>query len=79
MSKHEVTVTMIFDDNGELETVRAQPPAKAIPIAEPDEPMPASAIKKNHDKLRIHSFLYEFGSPGCKTYKTKAGWIQICW
>ena len=80
MKEHKVTLTMYFDDNGELANVEPEGDAEAEKLGEFGEPLPLeNIIKKKHSKLNYHSFLYEFGSPGCVTYKTKAGLIRICW
>ena len=77
---HEVTVTMVFDKNGNIEDVIPTPPAKAEKLGERDEPvLVKNILDKDHSKLNFHAFFYEFGSPGCVTYRTKAGLIRICW
>lgn len=80
MGKHEVTVTMVFDDHGELQDVKPEGDAKAEKLGDFGEPIPVKNIlEKDHSKVNFHSFFYEFGSPGCVTYKTRAGLIRICW
>jgi len=77
---HEVTVTMVFDEKGNLEEVIPRGDATAEKLGDQGEPMPLeNIIEKKHTKLNFHAFLYEFGSPGCVTYRTRAGLIRICW
>ena len=78
--EHKVTLTMYFDENGELLNVEPEGDAKAEKLGDYGDPLPLkNIIDKEHSKLNFHAFFYEFGSPGCVTYKTKAGLIRICW
>lgn len=80
MKEHKVTLTMYFDENGELFNVEPEGDAKAERLGDYGDPLLLkNIIDKEHSKLNFHSFFYEFGSPGCVTYKTKSGLIRICW
>lgn len=85
-------IAMKFDtQTGELLGVEPiEPPeeyvaeynAKKGTITPIDDPKQGDAIiiaNFRHSKLRLNSSAYEFGSPGCETYQTKAGPVRICW
>lgn len=79
MAKHEVTLTMIFDDNGNLAAVKPTGDAEAENLGGPGEPFHVKTLREGHDKLNFHAFIYEFGSPGSVIYQTQAGPIRIWW
>ena len=70
MAKHQITVTLYFDDNGQLKDVDPGGPPrgegedpekiKKEILAGPGEPMSVKSIlEKDHSRLNFYPFLYE--------------------
>ncbi len=79
---HQVTLTMQFNDEGELQWVKAVPPANDKLIGKPGDPIPVEVFIKDkykHKKYRMNTFLYGFGSPGSIIIQTAAGTVVIWW
>jgi hypothetical protein len=74
---HQITVTMSFNEKGELEDVKPEGKAEKISLGKPGDPIPVDKI--GHPNLRLNVFLYEYGSPGCIIIYTLFGPIRICW
>lgn len=74
---HQVTVTLLFTADGKIQDVEPHPPAEKIDLGKPGTPIPLKSFK--HDPGRLHSFVYEWGSPGSITIETTAGPKRITW
>ena len=83
-------VELVFDtQTGELEDVHAlvdgvRAPDKRDIIGQPGEGFDKEKHLKDKQgkkltKSKEHPIIYAWGSPGCTVYRTKSGYIRICW